>query len=99
MPVKRRVSKKNPHPITPEAIEAFRRMEAAPDSEAWGVAHHDLHRALRLPPWEWPAIEYPDEGCPYPAGSHAARHWQECRDRRPEAFELYRALVEAARQP
>jgi hypothetical protein len=62
-----------------------------------GRPHSILHRELRLPPWEWPAYEIPGEPCPYPAGTHAARHWADTRARRPEAFELYRALVEAAR--
>jgi hypothetical protein len=82
--------------ITAEAVNAFRRMESASDDDAFWDAHHDLHRALGLRPWQWPAILYPDEVCPYPAGSHAAHHWQTEREGRPEAFELYQALVEAA---
>ena len=41
--------------ITPEAVEAFKRMRMARDgSEAWWQAHHVLHGALRLPPWVFP---------------------------------------------
>ena len=36
------------------------------------------------------------EKCPYPAGCFAAQQWKSDRDRRPEAFELYRALKKAA---
>lgn len=105
--------------ITPEAIEAFKRMEVAnckctcppvdwdgkywesiencPACEEWWAAHNVLHGLLGLKTWWWPAFEYPDATCPYPAGSHAARQWQRNRDARPEKFELYRALQEAAK--
>ena len=73
-------------------------MEAATTDDAWAAAHSDLHRALRLRPWQWPAVEYPDAECPYPAGCAAAKNWQRRRDERPEAFALYRALRDAAAQ-
>ena len=98
MPIKRRISKMNPVRITPDAVEAFKRMEAAATDEEWTAAHSDLLDELKLPPWEFPAIEYPDEECPYPAGCHAAEHWQKRRDERPHAFELYRELQQAARE-
>ena len=96
MPVKRRKPKTRIPQITPAAVEAFKRMEAAKTSDAWWAAHSILHDELQLPPWEWPAFEIPGEHCPYPAGTHAARQWADTRARRPEAFELYRALLEAA---
>jgi hypothetical protein len=82
--------------ITPEAVEAFRRMEAAAEADEWWEAHSVLHKELALPPWRWPAFEYPDAVCPYPTGSPAAKNWQANRDGSPEAFELYRALKAAA---
>jgi hypothetical protein len=52
----------------------------------------ELHSALALKPWEWPAYQHPDSVCPYPAGSHAAQHWKS--DER--GVELYLKLKEAA---
>jgi hypothetical protein len=63
----------------------------------WWDAHSVLHTALGLPPWRWPAVEYPDDENPYPAGCHAAAHWQRQRDERPEALQLYMLLVEASK--
>jgi hypothetical protein len=71
-------------------------MQAAETDEDWTEAHGRLHSALGLPPWEWPAIEYPDAVCPYPAGCHAAIEWHKRRKERPHAFALFAALVEAA---
>ena len=98
--------------ITPAAITAFRRMEAArrlgctcPAAEgapncancaAWWEAHSELHDELGLKPWQWPAFEHPDETNPYPSFSNAARDWAARRAARPEAFELFRQLQEAA---
>ena len=48
--------------------------------DEWWEAHNVLHRALKLPPWQWPAIRYPDAVNPYPTGSFAAKHWQEGQD-------------------
>ena len=99
--------------ITPEAIDAFRRMEAlraactcAPrdwageywkhrqcaSCEEWWAVHNVLHGGLGLKPWEWPAIEHPEAGCPYPEGSFAARQWK--RDER--GVELYCELAQVA---
>jgi hypothetical protein len=97
--------------ITPEIIRAFKEMESTrgrctctPGKEGdcaaceqWWSAHSVLHSALGLRPWQWPAFEYPDAVCPYPDGCEAAKHWQRRRDERPEAFELYAALTEAAK--
>ena len=84
------------HRITPEAVEAFRAMQAADTDEEWTEAHGRLHDALGLPPWEWYAIEDPAWRCPYPAGSWAAIKWHADRKARPHAFALFAALVEAA---
>jgi len=83
--------------ITAEAVEAFRKMEVATTGDEWWAAHNELHDAMQLSPRQWPAFEYPDAECPYPAGSEAARHWQSNRDRRP-AFELYEELKKAAQR-
>lgn len=99
MPVKRRKPKTRIPQITPAAVEAFRRMQAATsdeDDDEWWAAHSILHDELKLPPWIWPAFETPGARCPYPAGSFAARRWADERARKPEKFELYRALLEAA---
>ena len=98
MPTKRQPKIRRTHRvITDAAIAAFRRMEDADTDDEWWEAHSVLHKELYLPPWEWPAFEYPDEECPYPVGSYAAKHWQQCRDNRPQAFELYDELMKAAR--
>ena len=82
--------------ITPEVIEAFLTMERArctckesdhayscPACRRWWRAHHVLHEALGLPPWQFPAFECPDEsGTP----EHTERH------------DLYAALVEAVKR-
>jgi hypothetical protein len=44
--------------------------------DGWWAAHNVLHRALALKPWEWPAVQDPNETCPYPAGSYAAARWR-----------------------
>ena len=75
----------------------WERPEPCAVCERWWLAHKVLHDALGLQPWQWPAFEYPDAVCPYPDGCEAAKHWQRRRDERPEAFELYEALVEAAK--
>lgn len=72
------------------------RPDECPTCEEWWAAHSILHDELGLLPHAWPAFEYPDEKYPYPAGCFAAQQWKSDRDRRPEAFELYRALKKAA---
>jgi hypothetical protein len=98
MPVKKRKPKTRIPQITPAALEAFKRMEAAKTDDEWWAAHSILHKELGLPPWEWPAFEIPGAECPYPAGSHPAQHWADTRARRPQAFELYRALARSAQR-
>ena len=72
------------------------RPDECPACEEWWAAHHILHAELGLFPHQWPAFEYPDDECPFPAGCFAAEQWKRDRDRRPEAFELYRVLKKAA---
>ena len=49
------IKRKQYRTITPAAVEAFKRMRARRDgSRAWWRAHHELHEALRLPPWVFP---------------------------------------------
>jgi hypothetical protein len=63
--------------------------------DAWWENHNKLHRALKLPPYQWPAYERPDAVCPYSSDSHAAEHWHRSRAQWPERFELYAALKAA----
>ena len=56
-----------------------------------------LHAALGLPPWRYPAFEYPDAANPYPDASEAAKQWRRKRNERPEAFALYEVLAETAK--
>ena len=97
MPVKKRVPKARPHPITPGVVEAFRKMQASTSDDEWWEHHGTLYRELKLPPWEWPAFEDPNWVNPYPAGCFAALHWQQIRDERPHAFQLYHDLVKASK--
>ena len=43
MPIKRRRPKERLRTLSPEAIAAFRRMEAAETQEEWSAAHFELH--------------------------------------------------------
>jgi hypothetical protein len=73
--------------ITPEAVEIFRQMRETRDgSDQWWSLHVKLHIELGLRPWEWPAIEHPDNKCDYLAGSGGARWF-------PQAQQLYRELA------
>ena len=83
--------------FTPEAIAAFKRMEAAETDREWWDAHAVLWHEVGAKVWEWPCFEDPRDECPYPPGCEAARRWHEMRARWPERFELYYQLVEAAR--
>lgn len=83
--------------FTQEVLDAFNQMEKARkrgDDDAWWDAHSVLHGALRLPPWQYPAFEYPDDPCPYRHGSPAAAHWH--RERTSERLELYHGLKQAS---
>ena len=88
--------------IRPAAIAAFRRMQAleeqctctptndeCPACVEWWRLHDLLHDELRCKPWQWPAIEHPNDVCPYPPSTGAAQWWQ-------QAQALYRLLDEAA---
>ena len=75
----------------------WERPEPCAACNRWWVAHKVLHDELGLPPWQWPAFEYPDALCPYPDGCEAAKQWQRKHDERLEALALYAALVQAAK--
>ena len=83
--------------ISPEAVDAFRRMQRAISDKVRQQHYNRLHDLLGARPWEWPCIEDPNEPCPYEPGTEAARHWKQERDRKPEAFALFAALLEAAK--
>ena len=85
--------------FTVEVLDAFLTMQATTTDDAWWAAHAILHRGLGLPPWEWPAFEYPDAKCPYPADSNAAKWWHQRRAGRPQAFALYQELKAALQRP
>ena len=73
--------------ITPEAIDAFKRMGAARDgSKAWWQAHHALHAALRLPPWVFP-FDGSEDVPLLPLDRHSERTgdlWRELEKARPK---------------
>ena len=73
--------------ISADARAAFRQLRAAEDSDAWWKAHSDLHDALKLPPWKWPAVKPPD----------VSWGWHASADALAEAEALWDAL-EAARR-
>jgi len=90
--------------ITPAAIAAFRRMQAlasqctctsthrdCPACAGWWNLHSQLEAELRCKVWQFPAIEHPDDKCPYPPSTGAAQWW-------PQAQALYRMLDAAARE-
>jgi hypothetical protein len=71
--------------ITPTAVELFKRMQAVPPGDEWWTLHGELHRELQLKPWQWPAIEGPDEVNTYPASSAGGKWFA-------RAQKLYREL-------
>jgi hypothetical protein len=76
--------------VTPEAVEIFRKMREARDgSDQWWELHAKLHTKLKLKPWQWPAIEHPDNKCVYPGdgGAGGGARWF------PQAQALYRELA------
>lgn len=80
--------------ISGEAIELFKAMQKLDwGSEQWRGLHSRLHDALRLRPWQFPAIEHPDSRSGFPAGSWADKTWRPDE----EAREVYRLLEAAAR--
>jgi hypothetical protein len=72
MPTKRRTPKTRDHPITPEAVAAYR----AGDALA-------LHRALNLKPWTASPLDA-GGACPWSPGSGGAETWQLAVDLRAE---------------
>ena len=105
MTAKRTPIKRSPRKqITPAALAAFRRMQAlvsqctctpthkdCPACADWWDLHSQLEAELRCKVWQFPAIEHPDDECPYPPGTGAAQWW-------PHAQALYRLLDAAARE-
>jgi hypothetical protein len=75
----------------------YSKPRGCPACNAWWKLHGELHGELKLPPWAWPAYEYPDAENPYPVGSVAAQHWLTHRAEHPERFEMYQRLLEAAK--
>jgi hypothetical protein len=55
----------------------------------WDDLHDQIHRELKLRPWEWPCLPY----CPYPPNSPAAMAWRPGGSQRA----LYEVLDEARR--
>ena len=81
------IKRKQYRTITPEAVDAFKRMRAKRDgSRTWWRAHHELHDALRLPPWVFPFD-----------GSEDVRI-EPLNDRSETTGELWRALEAAGKQ-
>ena len=55
MPVKRRAPKERVTPITPKAIELFRRMQRLERGcDAWYDLHNLLHLEIQARVWQWP---------------------------------------------
>lgn len=75
MPVKRRKAKRAEHPITPEAIAAFRRRDRV-----------GLHRALGLKPWHPSPLDAGGD-CPWHSGSMGAKSWSLATELRAELLE------------
>ena len=73
----------------------WKNVDECPGCREWWPAHSTLHSGLHLPPHQYPAFHHPDAANPYPAGSHAARHWAEERERDTDGAELYRQLKAA----
>ena len=46
--------------------------DLCPACVEWWDLHERLHDLLDLPLSQWPAIQYSDAECPYPAGCYAA---------------------------
>ena len=63
MPAKRSSAKKRDHPITPEAVDAYRRGDRT-----------YLQRTLSLRPWQ-PSPLGAAGACPWLVGSSGARDW------------------------
>lgn len=72
MPVKKRPDKARPHPVTREAVAAYR---AGDETK--------LRQLLRLKPWQLSPLGLP-ETCPYPDKSAAGASYHLARDLRDE---------------
>jgi hypothetical protein len=62
--------------------------------DTWWEQHGILHRELRLPPWQYPAVEHPDAENPWPAWANAAARWQPDREAQARYRELEKAVAE-----
>jgi hypothetical protein len=72
--------------ITPTMRELFAGMQAfEPYSEDWLKEEAELSKVLNCRAWEFPCVIHPDENCPYPPNTGAARWW-------PAAQARYRTL-------
>ena len=79
MPTKRRPKAAKPKiTITPRAIALFKEMVALPDCccaltepddcprcQSWWTLPGQLFVKLKLAPWQWPAIAYPNAECAF----------------------------------
>ena len=75
--------------ITPRAVELFRAMQKLDArSDQWRGLHKELHRELKLRPWQYPAIISPDAPNLYPPNT-AGGEWH------PKAQKLFRDLEAA----
>jgi hypothetical protein len=75
VPIKRRTPKRRDHPITPEAISAFRRGDEAA-----------LHRALGLKPWHPSPLQAGGDS-PWTGSSMGAKSWALATELRAELLE------------
>lgn len=72
--------------LTLAAQDIFRRMQTLPSySDDWLKLEDELSAMLSRKAWEFPCVIHPDEVCPYPPDTGAARWW-------PYAQYLYRKL-------
>jgi hypothetical protein len=95
--------------ITPEVLDVFATMEniectcpddgvetpLCKDCEIWNDANTVLRGLLKLRPWWWPTVDFPDEENPYPPFTVAAQRWRDDRAKHPERVQLYRDLRRA----
>jgi hypothetical protein len=81
--------------VTPEAYWKGNG-DDCPACKEWWDLHERLHNLLDLPICQWPAFEYPNAECPYPAGGYAADQWHRRRAERSDTLELYTILKKAA---
>jgi len=94
--------------ITPRAVEFFKRMkrcrctcnpanrfDQCPGCKQWEELDEQVGLELKVPVWEYPILERPNDTNPY-SNSHANHAWWEKRDPRPR--ERWLALERATRE-